>query len=822
MGDGRGSPTDMAGIKDPGVCRFFPHESFRPRQSEGLEAVRKCAVKGVPLIFSSPTGTGKTAMVLAGLLSARAKGEKIAAVTRTHSQYVMFVEEFGRIKEKNPDLALGMLVGRRSVCPKGAGHLLCGMLRKNTLAEIRKGLCGRYNAKALEAYERNSVRVKNPVCPYYMNCFQKENARPLYNRGSMELVNGQMNRPKTPEGFRKTCTEDAFPKCPYELMRSTLAKADILILHYLYILDPEVRESIIATNRLGCGLEKIRLAVDESHNLAAYIQDICSISCTKKDVEDAIKLLRDGKAGNIAYPLKDIEEDRTLLIMMLSEFDVFLGDLFAKKTPEELSGEGTEDVLTDKGAYKPDPEHLRLLEYAACQVKKQFESKKRNMEEPEETHLPGICSVAETLRNLSQERGDRFITTLSIRPASRMIAKKLDGTLSTEDYDISLRITDIDPRDTVKYLAGSFRSLTLISGTLSPTNLYRKLFFYDDIDVEELGVPYPFPEVNRLVIACRNASSQKKQRADVKNIAAVKDCIKALFSVEGNIAVFFTGYETKRQYMSYCAELCTKTGKKFMDESREKNRSRFLEEYRTHGNAALLAVCKGSFSEGVDFMGEAMKAVAIIGLPLAPWNQKQGMINGYYENAFGRGVGKRIAYDLPAVTAAVQAAGRCIRSPEDTGVILLCDARYASAVTGVRGMLPEWMQKEMLTLDAEEIEERIKKKTAEWKARPSARKEETPRRRTDSRKAILETIAETGERYGKERIAEILAGSRSMHVRDAGLDRLQHCGILGHMTQKAIEKEMEGMIKERLLYRTWGLYPALKLRRKGRDILDSR
>jgi len=73
-----------------------------------------------------------------------------------------------------------------------------------------------------------------------------------------------------------------------------------------------------------------------------------------------------------------------------------------------------------------------------------------------------------------------------------------------------------------------------------------------------------------------------------KNIHATKECINALYAVEGNIAVFFTGYDMKKQYTPYCAQLCRETGRELMDESKEVNKQRMIEAYKNHGNAVLL------------------------------------------------------------------------------------------------------------------------------------------------------------------------------------------------------------------------------------------
>ncbi|MFZ2456265.1 MAG: helicase C-terminal domain-containing protein [Candidatus Altiarchaeia archaeon] len=890
--------------------KFFPHGLFRPHQKDGLESIRVSAVKGIPLLFNSPTGTGKTAMVLGGILEARAKGEKLCVITRTHSQYKMFVEEFSRIKKKNKDLTFGVLVGRNNVCPMSLGHEACGLLRKNTLMEIKKGQNMWHSAAACGA---GAHKTKEAICPYYANCYQRDETRPLFNRESMQLIEKQMNDPLTPGEFAKRCCADRHPKCPYELLKNTLNRADVLVIHYQYLLEPEIREVVSASNWLGCGFEDVHLAVDEAHNLASYIQEISSSACTKDDVVDALKLMRDKKIGDASYKFKDVgETGLTDALFLLTDFNLFLDHYFSAKRPGDLLAGEVEDVISEKGMFKPAAETLKILEQVAVQVRTQFEAKKKTQEIPEETPLPGICRVADTLSKSAQEVGDRFIRTINIKPNTNSIAQRIDSSLNITDYEISLRVIDVDPRDSVKYLADNFRSLTLISGTLSPTGLYRKLFFYPGTEVNEKNIPYPFPKENRMLLAAKDVSSQRRLREDIKNIRSVEECIKALFSIDGNIALFFTGYDMKKQYAPYCARLCREMDRELMDESKETNKQRMIEEYKTHGNAVLLGVCKGSFSEGVDYIGEAMNAVAVIGLPLAPWTIKQQMINRYYETAFGRGVGKIIAYDLPAVTAAVQAAGRCIRSTEDTGVIILADSRYCeSSIMGVKKILPDWMQEEMIVLSAGELKPLVENKNEEWRGKvkkvsdDEESLDEEPERISEERdeseldiedrelynalrkwrmekarakkvvayhiinnrtlrsliylkparaedlsgvkglgpqkteeygtelleiirqysnnggstevadeitNAILETIKESGEKYGAGKIGEILSGSKNRYIETMGLNNLKNYGRLSQVSIDSITDRIEELVRQNVLYKTFSLYPALKIK----------
>jgi len=72
-------------------------------------------------------------------------------------------------------------------------------------------------------------------------------------------------------------------------------------------------------------------------------------------------------------------------------------------------------------------------------VRTQFEAKKKAQQIPEETPVPGICRVAETLMKSAQHVGERFIRTISIQPAAQTVTRRIDGSLNITDYEISLR-----------------------------------------------------------------------------------------------------------------------------------------------------------------------------------------------------------------------------------------------------------------------------------------------------------------------------------------------------------------------------------------------
>ena len=190
--------------------------------------------------------------------------------------------------------------------------------------------------------------------------------------------------------------------------------------------------------------------------------------------------------------------------------------------------------------------------------------------------------------------------------------------------------------------------------------------------------------------------------------------------------MFFTSYPMMNAYREVCQSSCQRAGKKLCIEPRSaEDVPQVLGEFfrlAGRGGGVLTGVCGGKLAEGIDYKGEALNGVAVIGLPLAAFNEIQREINGYYTRKYGPAKGMLIAYTLPAINRALQAAGRVIRAESENGVLLFCDRRFSEQGPGeVGSFLPAWVKDEMILADAGEGWEIILKKVAEWKIEQSSR-----------------------------------------------------------------------------------------------------
>ena len=110
-----------------------------------------------------------------------------------------------------------------------------------------------------------------------------------------------------------------------------------------------------------------------------------------------------------------------------------------------------------------------------------------------------------------------------------------------------------------------------------------------------------------------------------------------------------------------------------------------ISKYAAANGAVFLGVQGGRTSEGVDFPGNQMDSVVVVGVPYAePTPRVKAQID-YYEKCFP-GLGREYGYILPAMKKASQAAGRPIRTLDDRGAIVFLDYRFATSYC--RSFLP--------------------------------------------------------------------------------------------------------------------------------------
>ncbi len=245
-----------------------------------------------------------------------------------------------------------------------------------------------------------------------------------------------------------------------------------------------------------------------------------------------------------------------------------------------------------------------------------------------------------------------------------------------EKDDPRLRILCKDPSRFLGRVLNRTHSVIGLSATLSPTDFYRDLLGFDAERLATLAVPSPFPAANRSVVI--DASVTTLYRLRPQNYPRIAERLAAFAArVPGNLLALFPSYK----FLDEVASRLEVPGKRMLIQTpagSDQQREEILANLRSAlaGDVFLLAVAGGVFAEGVDYPGDMLKAVAVVGPCLPAVNLEQELLRRYYEERFERGF--EYSFVVPGMTRVVQAAGRLIRSADDRGVIALLDKRFLS------------------------------------------------------------------------------------------------------------------------------------------------
>ncbi len=218
------------------------------------------------------------------------------------------------------------------------------------------------------------------------------------------------------------------------------------------------------------------------------------------------------------------------------------------------------------------------------------------------------------------------------------------------------------------------RSCIGLSATLQPFEFYRNLLGFDDARTSTLEVPSAFPAGNRRIVVDTSVTTTYRTRENSYGPIAER-LAEFARAVPGNSMAIFPSY----RFLAEVGERLPDCGRNVVVQQQttsEARRQEVLDALTSPlaGDALLLAVAGGVFSEGVDYPGDALLAVAVVGPCLPAVTVEQKLLQAYYDERFERGF--EYAFVVPGMTRVVQAAGRLIRSADDRGVIALFDRRF--------------------------------------------------------------------------------------------------------------------------------------------------
>lgn len=463
-------------------------------------------------------------------------------------------------------------------------------------------------------------------CEFYLNLGSKSKPSVSCQKALKQISNIS---PAGTERIISICKKEKL--CPYEVALMLASKAKVIVTDYFYLLDPFIKE--IFLKKIGKTLDKSIIIFDEAHNLPARTRDLMTTKISTFILDRAIKEANKYRFDEAEEYLKEIRESIRKLAESLKEGNEM-------KIGKDLFTETVNQI-------KDYDEIAAALEFAADDVR---ESEKAS-------YIGSVALFMELWPG--PEKG--YVRILSKTP-----------TKYGEMVSIAYRC--LDPSIFTKDLVAGSYSTILMSGTLTPTSMYKDLMGFPD-DAIEKSYKSPFPDKNRLVMIVPKTTTKFSMRNETqyKEIAGI--CNEIIERIPGNCAVFFPSYNLRDKVNMYLAEECKK--QMFLEKPgmEKEAKHEFLEKFKASKEAVLLGVASGSFGEGIDIPGNILKGVIVVGLPLQKPSLETKELIKYYDEKFSKGWD--YGYIMPAITKALQNAGRCIRSEKDKGVIVFLDQRYS-------------------------------------------------------------------------------------------------------------------------------------------------
>jgi Rad3-related DNA helicase len=282
---------------------------------------------------------------------------------------------------------------------------------------------------------------------------------------------------------------------------------------------------------------------------------------------------------------------------------------------------------------------------------------------------------------------DGLATALrSFRTAADYYDRRFATFVEVEGEDVRVKLTCLDPAGILRPILQKAEARVLFSATLTPNDYFADILG-GDRDSVLVNFESPFPRDHLCVAVCEEVSTRYDDRD--KSCRRIMSYIAATVSAKrGNYMVYFPSY-------AYLEKVYTLFAKKYPSVKTVvqrpgmtyAEREAFIAAFTPDSEELLVGFCVlgGSFSEGVDLPGRCLIGTVIVGVGIPALSSERNIMKEYYDETRvttdpeggGEGEGYAYAYTYPGMNHVLQAAGRVIRRPEDFGVVVLLDDRYA-------------------------------------------------------------------------------------------------------------------------------------------------
>ena len=645
---------------------FLAHEKPRPGQIEMIQESTEALRSEGYHLAAAPTGIGKTAAALAAALeiSQNSSTKKhIFFLTSRQSQHRIVVDTVRRINQRRvgkAPITLVDMIGQAGMCVQPFAKesplvfsMMCSTARKT---------------KSCRPWITNAPGLTKRILDSPLHVDE------LVELTKIHRVGGEITQ-----------------TCPWKAAREAAGQADIFVGDYNHIFDEGVRKSSLEA--MGIALENIIVVVDEAHNLPNRIRMTMERTITPTiarnttiELEEYVQELTKNYLQSNSVPIALELDVATWAVEIMKIARTKFADLF-----RQLHS----DLPRDSDESRVEVSRFLDILHRSCDEYEGLTGQKTLADNPdladlsvERSHrLPRISDVLLRVE-VDLETGD---DEDAMEPdAHRMghILKCIEAFGETTALSLVFsskgkegKITShlLDPGLVSGPVFSSINGAILMSGTLYPPQMYSDILDLPKGKTTKTVYTSPFAGERRPVLVAGDVTTKYSQRTPMM-WSKIRNHIQALIDgTPGHIAVFSPSYKMMDEILG---DISFK-GIKILMESRDWTKNDIdsivetLRSEKEAGKRILLCGVHGArLSEGIDYNGGILDAVACIGIPNPPPSVLSDSLKAYAGDRFGKNNAWRYTVTQPAVNAILQAMGRPIRSVGDRALILLLDQRH--------------------------------------------------------------------------------------------------------------------------------------------------
>lgn len=459
------------------------------------------------------------------------------------------------------------------------------------------------------------VNCNPEYCPYANGYFDRIN-------NSLKDILAKYND-YSKENIEKISEE--YILCPFELSLDLTNLSDVIICDYNYVFDPRVYLKRFFDTKTT----NYTFLIDEAHNLVDRAREMYSATLNEEKFIKVKKLISK-KDKRITRVIKEIQ----------SYFEDKLEDL----------------TTVDENDLVESEAPLKLCEILSSFIKFVDEYLARTNEENEELM-------------------DLYFDVYSFLSISDFYDKNYT-TIYTKTFNgMTIKIYCVNPQKVIEEKMKKAKSNIIFSATLIPMDYFMKMYSYDEEDFI-INLKSPFDVNNRLLMIGDNVATTYNKRFETsEDIASyIANCVQAK---KGNYMVFFPSYKYMELVFDKMKENYPNINTSIQESNMsEEEKEEFLSMFDEDNKETHVGFCVlgGHFSEGIDLTNDKLIGVIIVGVGMPQIGIERDIIKEHMKDS---NKGFDYAYVYPGMIKVLQAAGRCIRTDDDKGVILLLDNRYS-------------------------------------------------------------------------------------------------------------------------------------------------